>query len=87
MAKYVCRECDTNVPDDEANNPNFKCENCDTECPCSKCDDCKLALEEGEGFWIDGEINTKNQKKVEKHMKEKKQEVVCDTCFDKILAE
>lgn len=89
MAKYSCKNCDTRLSDDQADleNKEGKCPDCSVDDPYKRCDGCKSALEDGEGFWTDGEVVTKNQKKVAKKMKSKKEDVVCDSCFEDYATE
>ena len=78
MAKYNCKECDNLLSDGEEKS----CDNCGIENPCHRCDCCTVPLEKNEGFWIDGEINTKKQKQVYTKMKQHKYIVICDSCFN-----
>lgn len=80
MAKYVCKECDNTL--NEKNGEDKSCNSCGVNNPCHRCDSCNAPLESGEGFWTDGEVETKNQKKVAKIMNERNQDVLCDYCFN-----
>lgn len=87
MANYRCKNCDVKLSDDHTDleNKEFECKNCNVVDPYKRCDCCKAALEENEGFWVDGDVDTKNQKKVAQKMTTKKEDVICDSCFEEYV--
>lgn len=80
MAKYVCKECSSTLR--EKNGEDKSCQSCGASNPCHRCDSCNIPLEFGEGFWTDGDINTKKQREMLKKMKSLNYDVICDGCFN-----